>query len=126
MRFNVNYEEQLKDSAKFFCSFIGAPEEMFKIEYLGSCTSITFGDSRNPEIGLQVYAGVFSDGTADRVIMSAGRGLYYESREQQVLDHFLYQDAAFFDWMEEAMAKIEMQDMRRAKAKKKSKEEIKW
>lgn len=108
---NEDLKAQLEKSAKWVCGCFGIQEETIKIEYAGTHTDIQLGSIELD--GFVLSIDIFNiDNSLGRIIVFCGKNrknqsVYAETREQEMLTHFLNQDHSFIEWINQSMERLE-------------------
>lgn len=107
----MNMEQQLLESAKRYCEQQGIKESTIQVESAGTNIYCYFGNVE--EYGFQAVVDVFTiDNSLSSIIVSAGKNqagksIWVETRDQEILEAFLYYTGVFSNWMDDAMNRLE-------------------
>ena len=113
--YKENVEQTLTNCAKYYCDIEGVNENTIEISKFSNITTVSFGNIQ--EDGYEVSIDIWDVDTKreiNRIILSAGKNskgksIYVETREQTILDSFFNKSDEFFNWMNEALDKVESQ-----------------
>lgn len=107
---NETIEDKLKEAVIYFCDQLGVEKNTVKTYINGSKYTVEFGDVE--EYGYTLSISVYSDNSIDRIILnagknSAGKAIYIETRDQNILDQFMGKENGFYNWYDQEIGNIE-------------------
>ena len=102
--------DKLKDIAEYFCPFLGISKSNIVVSGDSHTTNVKMGTIKDD--GILIYVEFYNDKTGPRInviMVSIGKELGVETREQNILDDFLHKDIKFENWANKVLDELEEQ-----------------